>query len=432
MDGIKIFGMDTNRIARLAAQPRWFRALNRRALVTVQWLVHAVKGTRFGQQLISRLNQASKAVGNRRSLISVSNASGAPKIGIIIPEYVKTDVRIYAIVDKAKELGFLAPVFTTAREITNGTDTSDFKAVLVRRDGVDFQYATKLLTHLHKSGIRLVVDLDDDMLSDENRDRLVKDGNYTLDALAALTELCQHADQIISSTEPLAKTIAQFTDAPIEVFPNLLDPKTWAPLHTPKNRKLASRVPKTKTRLLYFGTLGRSGDLEVIKNLPTQIEMATKHKTIVELLGITTDKLPKGFDSLITMNFPYHEFVAYLKGQANRWEVGLAPLAENTYNNARSDLKLLEYAALGIPAVASRVGPYYNADDLAVLVENSAAEWCAAVEKLLTDATYAQERVTKAQEVVLHTRMVTADAARRWANLVLGNESQTAFAEFVG
>lgn len=41
-----------------------------------------------------------------------------------------------------------------------------------------------------------------------------------------------------------------------------------------------------------------------------------------------------------------------------RFDIGIAPLADTPFNRARSNVKLKEYAALGIPWLASPVGPY--------------------------------------------------------------------------
>lgn len=41
-----------------------------------------------------------------------------------------------------------------------------------------------------------------------------------------------------------------------------------------------------------------------------------------------------------------------------RWDVGIAPLANIPFNRARSDVKLKEYGAVGLPWLASPVGPY--------------------------------------------------------------------------
>jgi len=48
--------------------------------------------------------------------------------------------------------------------------------------------------------------------------------------------------------------------------------------------------------------------------------------------------------------------VDYIKGLD--FDIGIAPLLPNQFNRSKSDLKFLEYASLGIPVVASDVGPY--------------------------------------------------------------------------
>lgn len=40
------------------------------------------------------------------------------------------------------------------------------------------------------------------------------------------------------------------------------------------------------------------------------------------------------------------------------WDIGIAPLADLPHNRARSDIKLKEYAASGLPWLASPLGPY--------------------------------------------------------------------------
>ena len=57
-----------------------------------------------------------------------------------------------------------------------------------------------------------------------------------------------------------------------------------------------------------------------------------------------------------------------------RWAAGLAPLEDTPFNRAKSDLKFLEYSALGLPTVASRVTPYLGIDAHGgVLADNSDA-----------------------------------------------------------
>jgi glycosyltransferase involved in cell wall biosynthesis len=59
------------------------------------------------------------------------------------------------------------------------------------------------------------------------------------------------------------------------------------------------------------------------------------------------------------------------------FDVALAPLAETTWNGCKSELKIVEAAAYGLPVIASNVSPYTNhADNKGVqLVENRTDAW---------------------------------------------------------
>jgi glycosyltransferase involved in cell wall biosynthesis len=64
--------------------------------------------------------------------------------------------------------------------------------------------------------------------------------------------------------------------------------------------------------------------------------------------------------SLERDRYRYHPMVHYadLPQLSAEWDVGIAPLADVSFNRARSNCKLKEYAAIGTPWLASPVGPY--------------------------------------------------------------------------
>jgi len=74
-------------------------------------------------------------------------------------------------------------------------------------------------------------------------------------------------------------------------------------------------------------------------------------------------------------------------------DIGVAPLADTRFNLAKSWLKPLEYAALGIPWVATATPEYQLLADQVggVAVRNKPAVWTAAVRRLLTDDAYYDE-----------------------------------------
>lgn len=84
------------------------------------------------------------------------------------------------------------------------------------------------------------------------------------------------------------------------------------------------------------------------------------------------------------------------------FQVGLAPLLDNAFNRSKSDLKAKELAALGIPIVASAVGPYLETvqEGVTGLLVRREHEWNAHLHALLSD----EER-----------RVSMGKAAREWA-----------------
>jgi glycosyltransferase involved in cell wall biosynthesis len=76
----------------------------------------------------------------------------------------------------------------------------------------------------------------------------------------------------------------------------------------------------------------------------------------------------------------YHQLVS-------RFDIGIAPLVDDHFNRCKSDLKIHEYAGLGIPWVASDVGPYSAArHGYAGFLASSPEEWRTHLLRLIDDA----------------------------------------------
>lgn len=407
----------TNPAARVAALPAWRRKLHRWRHRVVHQAVRRLKRTSFGVWLVGRVRHIVSKMANRQpGSANSATSTGLPILGIIAPKFVTTDIRITPLTRLCERLGLLTPQRITARQLASGADQTEYAAILVHRNGVVPSDLPGLLRYLAKTDTRLVVELDDDMISAAGRARLTTKSAHTQAGLGALITLCQHADLVIVSTEPLAQEVRYISTAPVFVQPNLLDPDLWL---TPSANFGGAPSPPP-IRLLYYGTAQHGADLAVIKELPARLTATLGQNVIVELCGVTLGSLPPGFVSLFSTDFPYPDFVEFLRSQQGRWSVGLAPLVPDAINTSKSDIKLLEYAALGVPAVASRVGPYADADQLAVLVSNRPDCWVGAVERLLADPAFAQQRTQAAARYVHGTRMLSPLAAERWANLVLG------------
>lgn len=100
-----------------------------------------------------------------------------------------------------------------------------------------------------------------------------------------------------------------------------------------------------------------------------------------------------------------HDFTRYLEVRAKQmrhtpwspaveayyrtvdFQVGIAPLAEHGFNESKSAIKALEYAAMGIPIVASRFGPYaaFVQHEVTGYLVDGPREWCDALFELVED-----------------------------------------------
>jgi glycosyltransferase involved in cell wall biosynthesis len=81
------------------------------------------------------------------------------------------------------------------------------------------------------------------------------------------------------------------------------------------------------------------------------------------------------------------DYDAFLEFKLDRrWDVGIAPLIGDAFDQFKTDNKYREYAGCGIPAVYSRVSPFVETvrhGATGLLVENEAAEWIAALEQMV-------------------------------------------------
>lgn len=94
------------------------------------------------------------------------------------------------------------------------------------------------------------------------------------------------------------------------------------------------------------------------------------------------------------------------------WDIGIAPLADIPFNHSRSDIKLKEYAATGVPWLASSLTPYQGlgAEQGGVLVTDDA--WRTALERLIVSADERRELAGNARTWA--ATQTIADTIGRW------------------
>lgn len=200
----------------------------------------------------------------------------------------------------------------------------------------------------------------------------------------------QMSDALICSTQFLLdKMKVMFPDKPAYLIPNSLDFDIWDKL-TFEDGGLPPK-PEGWLRIGYTGCSNHRKDLELIREPMSAI---LKEFPNVQFF-ITPQPEPSGYftgwPGVPNMGFvakwvQINEYPKFLKS----WDldIGIAPLQDNDFNRAKSNLRWLEYSALHIPTVASRVYPFRHSikDGDDGLIANTSQQWYDALRMLIVDA----------------------------------------------
>lgn len=238
-------------------------------------------------------------------------------------------------------------------------------------------WAEDVIPTLQAHGIAVVVEIDDDFhaIDPENaawrhcNPRFSPDSNYQhLGRAAAL------ADLVTVTTPALADRYG--SHGRVQVIPNYIP--EWY-LDVQPTRHGAQRLGWTGTPQTHPGDLeqARAGVREALEPaLGWEFRAIGSDKTLTTL-GIPGDVIPW-----------QPTMAAYARAYAEL-SAAIIPLKPCAFNEAKSWLKGLEAAALGVPFVASSTGPYRALS--AGLIADRPRDWTRALTRLLEDPAFRDE-----------------------------------------
>lgn len=213
------------------------------------------------------------------------------------------------------------------------------------------------------------------------------------------------ADLVTVSTPQLAEVYAQFNDN-VQVLPNAFDDSN--PLWN------ISRPVRSTVSIGFAGTDHHLDNLELLRGALEPVLRSTPQARLVEAGGPALlpliDAAPEQLMHLGTQ--PFATFPLLLA----EMDIVVAPLADTLFMRSKSNIRCMTAGLLGIPVVASPVGPYaeYVEHGVNGFLASTRDEWSTAIARLVADAG-------------LRTRMGEANRARaqrfsisnnyhRWAN----------------
>lgn len=222
-------------------------------------------------------------------------------------------------------------------------------------------------------GKRVVYDIDDDVWALR---RSNPSWEFWRDHKADALRIMQMCDVVTTTGEDLAATLREH-HGDVRIIPNALpmDFHRYGGDHTPP---------------LVIGWAGGNShrdDLNIIKSV--LLEVLDNRPNVVAALAGCGEHIqhPRVIHLNAVVIEHYHKLLS-------TFDIGLAPLVDDRFNRAKSDLKPLEYAAVGIPCIASPVGPYRDLDR-GVLLASKLSDWRRHLYRLIAAA---EERQALADE----------------------------------
>ena len=206
---------------------------------------------------------------------------------------------------------------------------------------------------------RLVYETDDDLWTiDPYNVRAA--AHYTPSVLAATEHVMRMARLVTVSTAYLAETLGRFNRNTV-VLPNTID-AAMLDLERP-----------SRDRIVVGWAGGDSHHRDLADAAPHLRRFFARHPEVdLHTIGWGSHRSPADFPAhlrpyvranpLHTMGVEYrHTYwqadpFDYYAGID--FDIGIAPLVANDFNRSKSAIKAMEYGALGVPVVASDVGPY--------------------------------------------------------------------------
>jgi len=228
----------------------------------------------------------------------------------------------------------------------------DYEAIILPRlhwPVTERKKSERWVNALHRAGIAVIFETDDDMFSEDFIRRIMWKDLYTREYAEerreCLTYAVRMSDGVTVSCQRLATMVRQITDKPVIVVPNYIDLRWWKRI-----QKAAPRIVPNTT-IGWAGSFRPDSDIEIMAIAWGRV--ARKHPEIKFViqgrdLKIIYDNVPP--EQVVQLEWlPIDSYPAALVNV----DIGCCSLADTKFNRAKTYLKALEYGATGCAVVAS-------------------------------------------------------------------------------
>lgn len=305
-------------------------------------------------------------------------------------------------------------------------DQEDADVVIVDRlwrPDITPNLVDELIKSVHRGGAKLICALDDNLMDMPSRVVQLETGNVVWPAdhhRESLSLLLGGADGVWVTTPSLGDRVASESRS-VSVVPNMLDERLLVRAPQPR---LADATPKRRLTIGYMGTPTHDADLMmVVPALKAAYDLFGDRLSVEIVGGI---QRPETRESLKDLPVHYvgpapaeHEYPYFMMWftRTRHWDVAIAPLQNSAFNACKSDIKYLDYAAIGAAPICSRVPAYEGTvchGETGWLAENETSSWVEALGCLLSDSDLRLRLSTGATDY-LYSRRILGVGIGCWA-----------------
>ncbi|MFC1699001.1 glycosyltransferase family 4 protein [Candidatus Omnitrophota bacterium] len=155
------------------------------------------------------------------------------------------------------------------------------------------------------------------------------------------------------------------------------------PLDTQRYRPNDEDLPKESKGDIVIGWIGSPTTTVYLRSLKDVfMALSRKHKIILEFIGAASFEIPEV--KMVKKRWHLNTEVSDLQG----FDIGIMPLPDNDWTKGKGGFKLLQYLAMGIPAVTTPVGVNSEIVQNGIngYLVNSEEEWIERLSLLIEDS----------------------------------------------
>ena len=158
-----------------------------------------------------------------------------------------------------------------------------------------------------------------------------------------------------------------------------------------------------------------------------EISFKYRNKVEIELLGVIgkestrflLDQLPVHYIYPEKEEMEYPLFMLWFTGRI-QWDIAIAPLQDSSFNYSKSDIKFLDYSAIGTPGIFSKVPAYQNTivnQQDGLIVENDTERWIEAIQLLIEDSELRLNLAMNASKRLYSERVIKHNS-EKWVKMI--------------